>query len=235
MIAIVDQRVSISMKKALAELGFSVIPLPPFSRLSKPVASHPDMLIFPFEDRLFVHKSYYKEAKGVIDEIVSASGLSLALAETDISPAYPNDVALNLFCVGKSLIGKIVVLPKEVLEYARSKGYRVINTKQGYAKCSSIVLGENAVITADPSIEEAATMAGSEVLRISEGGVLLPPYPYGFLGGASGCTKDTVYFCGDIEKHPDAEKISAFCQKNGYRAVSLSREPLTDMGSILFL
>ena len=223
------------MTRSLSDLGFTVISLPPFSRLSPPVASHPDMLMLPLDGMLFVHKGYYEEAKTVVDEIVAASGRSLSLADTEVSPAYPNDVTLNLFRVGKCLIGKLDVLPKEILEYAKRKGYRLINTKQGYAKCSSVVLGENAVITADPSIEEAATMAGAEVLRISEGGVSLPPYPHGFLGGASGCTKDTVCFCGDIEKHPDAEKISAFCQKHGCRAVSLSHEPLADMGSILFL
>lgn len=223
------------MRKSLADLGFSVIPLPAFSRLMEPVASHPDMLMLPLEDKLFVHTSYYEEAKSTIDEIVAASKLSLALVDTKVSPEYPNDVTLNLFCVGKSLIGKTDVVPKEILEYAKSKGYRLINTKQGYAKCSAVVLGQNAVITADASIQAATVEAGADVLRIPEGGVALPPYLYGFLGGASACAKDTVYFCGDIERHPDIQEITMFCQKHGYRAVSLSEEPLADMGSILFL
>lgn len=223
------------MKEELSQAEFSVISLPPFSRLSEPVASHPDMLIFPFEDQLFVHKDYYEEAKAVVEEIVSASRHSLVLVDTEILPEYPNDVALNLLVTRKCLIGKLNAVPEPVLEYVGLKGYRLINTKQGYAKCSTVTLGENAVITADTSIKEAAIAAGADVLLITEGSVALPPYPYGFLGGASGYSKNTVYFCGDIQKHPDAERILAFCQKHGCRVISLSHEPLADMGSILFL
>lgn len=235
MIAIVDQRISLSIKNALSRLGFSVIPLPAFSRLSAPVASHPDMLMLPFEDRIFVHAIYYEEARNTIDEIIALSNRTLTLVEGEVLPEYPNDVSLNLFCIGKSMIGKQNVIPQTILEHAQEKGYRIINTNQGYAKCSSVLLGDRAVITADSAIERCIKNLGINVLRISEGSVALPPYPYGFLGGASGCFGNTVYFCGDLLGHPDAERIKAFCQATGFSTYSLSDEPLADHGSIFFL
>lgn len=235
MIAIVDQRIPVSMKNGLLNAGFSVIPLPAFSRLAPPVASHPDMLMFPFEDRLFVHKGYYEEACNTIDTIISASGLTLTLLDTEVAPEYPNDVSLNLFCIGKNLIGKKDIIPEAILDHAQEKGYCIIDTNQGYAKCSSVLLGDRAVITADPSIQSCIEALGIDVLRISKGAVSLPPYPYGFLGGASGCFGNTVYFCGDLEKHPDSKRIIAFCQKHSFSVHSLSSEPLADLGSIFFL
>ena len=56
MLAIIDCRMPKEAQDRLKELGFSVIPLPPFSRLAPPVASHPDMLLLPLGDRLFVHR-----------------------------------------------------------------------------------------------------------------------------------------------------------------------------------
>ena len=235
MIAVVDQRMSPLMQRSLWEHGFSVIPLPAFSRLSEPVASHPDMLIFPFEGTLFVHKEYYKEAHSVVDEIVALSGHSLLLIETEVSPKYPHDVALNLFCLGSNIFGKANTVPKTLRDYAQQRGYGIINTKQGYAKCSTVLLGNNAIVTADRSIQAAADKIGTDVLFVSASGVALPPYAYGFLGGASGYCNNTVYFCGDITLHPDAQSITSFCQKYNRTIVCLSDEPLTDMGSILFL
>lgn len=232
MIAVIDQRLSRKCRASLEKLGYTRIPLLPFSHLAEPVASHPDMLILPLGERLFVHTEYYKQARETLDRMVKESGLFLSCIETPISPEYPNDIALNLFVCGGTLFGRIDKAPCEVLSYAESIGHRLAPTKQGYAKCSVIPL-RNALITADRSIGTSAIQNGIDVLLIEEGHVSLPPYPYGFLGGASGVSHDTVYFCGELNTHPDADKIGNFCRKHGYKTVSLSDEPLYDVGSIL--
>ena len=235
MLAVTDVRIPAACRHALITRGFRVITLPPFSALDPRVASHPDMLILPLLDRLFVHKAYYEEASNFIDEILVHTNLRLTLTEDTVNANYPFDISLNLAAVGKLLIGRRDRMANAVVAFAENNGFSVCDAKQGYAKCSSVTLGEDAVITADASIKDAATEANADVLLITEGSVALPPYPYGFLGGASGYARDTIFFCGDIQKHPDAERIVAFCQKHGCRAISLSHEPLADMGSILFL
>ena len=235
MLAIIDCRMPKEAQDRLNELGFSVIPLPPFSRLAPPVASHPDRLLLPLGDRLFVHRDYYAEAPSLIDRIAAESGLTLCAVDTQIFAEYPNDIALNSFVVGKYLIGRTDKTPAAILDYANTLGYEPIFVKQGYAKCSTVPLGDSAIITADPSIEKAARTLDIATLLISAGGVSLPGYDYGFLGGACGVCDKRVFFCGDPSSHPNGAAIVAFCEVHGFDVLALHGASLFDVGSIFFL
>ena len=233
MLAVIDHRLPLPCRKRLLELGFTLLPLPPFSRLSAPVASHPDMLLLRMEDTLFCHRDYYTIAKSEVDQILHVSGLSLCLTEDNVGEVYPEDIALNFVFTGNCLLGKTEFLARKVKEYAETHRISLLSVNQGYAKCSTVVLG-GAIITADTGIEAAAKGAGVDTLLVASGGVSLPPYPYGFLGGASGVCGKTVFFCGNLKGHADGKAIETFCQKHGYAVVSLSDEPLFDAGTILF-
>lgn len=235
MIAVIDCRMPKEARDSLTRLGFSVIPLPPFSALSAPVASHPDMLLFPLGNRIFVHKAYYQETRQAIERIANESEKELFLVDVPVSSDYPYDIALNLFTVGKILFGRTDHIPNEIAEYANEMSYQLIHTRQGYAKCATVTLGERGIISADPSILQSAQKAGIDALKISQGNVLLPGYEYGFLGGASGHWDHGIFFCGDISAHPDFININRFCHNRGFHVTSLSRTPLLDVGTILFL
>ena len=103
------------------------------------------------------------------------------------------------------------------------------------SKCSTLIVGENDIITADRGIHRVAQSAGINSLLIGVGNVSLEPYEYGFIGGASGTLGNTVYFCGDLKEHPDKQKIVEFISACGKECVFLPFERLSDMGSILFV
>ena len=84
-------------------------------------------------------------------------------------------------------------------------------------------------------MHDVLTKHGIRVTLIENGDVLLPPYEYGFIGGASGVFGDTVYFLGDVTKHRSYEKIRKACEGEGKDVVSLSDEGLIDLGRIIFL
>ena len=67
------------------------------------------------------------------------------------------------------------------------------------------------------------------------GHISLPPYEYGFIGGASGECREEIYFCGDVKTHPSSREILEFIDKHGKKAISLSDGELLDIGSILFV
>ena len=84
-------------------------------------------------------------------------------------------------------------------------------------------------------MSEALKREGIEVCEIENGGILLPPHEYGFIGGAAGVYRNTVYFLGDVKKHKSAQKILDTCERAGFEAVSLSGEELADLGRIIFI
>ena len=234
MSVVTDIRIPEVCRAELEGRGFSCVSLPPFSALDVRVASHPDMLILPIGERLFVHKNYYEEAREAVDIIIGHTSLHLTLTDDRVGDLYPHDVPLNLIVSGNRIIGRQDTMSKSVAAYAEREALTVVNVKQGYAKCSTVVLGDKALITADPAIEKAARDLSLDVLRITPGHVSLRGYDCGFIGGASGVFHDTVFFCGNILSHPDGKTIVDFCSKHGFQVVSLSEEPLYDVGTLFF-
>jgi len=234
MIAVTDIRISKACRAELERRGFSCISLPPFSALDPRIASHPDMLILPIGRHLFVHKDYYAEAQEAIDSIIGHTALRLTLTDDRVENLYPRDIALNLIVSGNRIIGRQDTMSKVVAVYAKQEALTVGNVKQGYAKCSAVVLDDKALITADPAIEKAARDLALDVLRITPGHVSLRGYDCGFIGGASGVCHNTVFFCGNILTHPDGKIIVEFCSKYDFQVISLSEESLCDVGTLFF-
>ncbi len=232
-VALVGGAISEKCMEGLAAHGIDAITLPPYERLGSAVASHADLLALPLDRKIFVYGEYTE--RNEIDNRLSSTGCELIKIPSCPADKYPEDVGLNALLVGRRLFARLDCLSYPVSEYARKAGYELINIRQGYARCTAIPLSDNAVITADPSIAAAAEYHGIELLRISSGGVSLRGYDYGFIGGACGVLEDRVFFAGDLSSHPDGEGIAEFCERHGKTAVSLSNEPLCDVGSILFV
>ena len=229
---ITDNRIDKKCEKGLWERGFELIKLPPFSILQEPVAAHPDMLLFVGKGKLLCHADYFAIAKKEISLIAEIIGAELVLTRDTVGAKYPYDVIFNAAATGDRLICRRDAVSPSVAElYSENM---IIDVKQGYAKCSTSVVGDNAIITADPSISRAASERGIDVLSVSPLGVRLEGYDRGFIGGASGADEENVYFCGSVDLHPDGERIKDFCNKHGKTAVSLSDEPMYDYGTLIF-
>ena len=218
-----DCRISIKCLSKLKELGKIPILMPPFSKLSESVASHPDMLIFPGGDCLYTHRDYYKENKSLFDS------LPVKAVTTDeyINSTYPDDILFNAFAIGGRVFGK----KDKITKLIKSE---VVNVNQGYSKCSTAVISDSAIITEDKGIAKRALEFGIDVLAVESGHVNLSPFEYGFLGGASGLIDEGVIaFCGDVKLHPEYSSIFNFCNKHKVQIISLSDEKLYDYGSLI--
>ena len=150
---------------------------------------------------------------------------------------YPLNVALNAAVIGQYIVCRSDTLDPQVRAYCNSHGYQFIHVRQGYAKCSCAIVGNQAVITADKWIYHSIRELNEiDVILIGEGSICLEGAEYGFIGGASGYDPgtNTLYFCGNIARHPDGERISDFCRRHGVAVISLSDTVLTDIGGMIF-
>ena len=86
------------------------------------------------------------------------------------------------------------------------------------------------MITADCGIAKALSDVGTDVLVIPSGGIELPGYDYGFIGGASAVTDESVIFFGDIRSHGDYNAIVDFISRQGKTTEYIEGMSLTDYG-----
>ena len=197
-----------------------------------------------------------KHSGPTILDTVSADPVLGGSAPTKLSASYPDDCAYNAACTGKYLICRMDSTAPEILEYAEAHGMAVINVRQGYAKCSTVVVDENSIITYDRGIAKACAATGGRIIQadadtverhnekcstagaltvllVTPGHVLLPGMDTGFIGGASGRVGDEIVFNGDLSAHPDFVAIREFIENRGLKCKWFPEFPLTDIGSIV--
>ncbi|HEX2937719.1 MAG TPA: hypothetical protein VHO66_02260 [Ruminiclostridium sp.] len=215
---------------AVHKLGIDVIAVKPCSKLSKPVSSHADMLLHHLgEDQTVI--AYGEED---LKNQLQRYGFRAVTSNICALNRYPEEILLNAARVGNKLFANCSALDKTIKDYCDKQGVQVIPVKQGYAKCSVAVVDESSIITADPSIANAANAAGLDVLGIAPGYVELKGYDYGFLGGTCGkISKDILAFTGSVRLHPDYKRIEAFCNSKKVKILPLTNSTLIDIGGII--
>lgn len=200
------------------------------NKLDNEVAFHADMLF-----------SYLGAGNALISpnqELFKNSliGLGLRVEEAEFEPfkPYPNDILLNATLLGDYLICNEKHTSKKLLNFANENNMNIINSKQGYAKCSICVVNENAIITEDDGIASLLKNSQIDVLKVQPNQVNLSNKHFGFLGGASGkLSKGEILFNGNLKQHIDYNNIISFL--NNYKINALFDESynLTDIGGFL--
>lgn len=212
---------------ALISHGFEPIFVPQNDKFDSSISDHADMNILFLGNVVF---SGTNVRFGVNDKVISINRTAKAKL------LYPDDAYLNCVAIGKDLICNKKSIATEVIDYATTCGYSIINVNQGYTKCNIAVVSEKskAIITEDPGIYNSLIRAGYDVCLLETHSVKLQPYEYGFIGGSCGLHNNCLYFNGNIYLHPEIEKIFSFCKKYGVEIVALSDDELEDCGSLLF-
>ena len=235
-LAIVSERIKAQEKAALEAEGFSVLSCPASPLLPPPIAHHPDAIMALLGKTLYCYEGYYKENAAFFEALAKACPhLTVQTLKDAQTSLYPGDCAYNLLFIGRHAFFNPKGLSPALSEACEADGFFIHPVHQGYAACTVCALGDRHAITADGGMEKALRREGISVLKIAEGGISLPPYESGFIGGASGCYEKKVYFFGNITKHPSHKEIARFLSQAGFLPVSLSKEPLCDLGGILFI
>jgi len=227
---IIDPRLPMEIIKNLQISGFSTITAPLTELVDTPLSGHPDIQMFIHKDNLFVHPDIGLPFLNKIERYVN-----IIICSTKLQNIYPGDIPYNIACTGTAALHKKESTDKTIANYLLINKIEIFNTKQGYSKCSTLIVDDSSIITSDKAINLSAGKAGIDTLFITEGYIDLPGYNYGFIGGASGRFLDTIYFTGSINHHPDREKIKNFVERKGMQIKILSDQKISDAGSLFFI
>lgn len=222
---IMDFRTDKEALRTLNSLNIEVIPTCKIDSIQDSVCGHADMMIHHFGGGNFVTANeaydYFKKILPDADFVKGKKRL-----RTD----YPSDILYNTAVFGGAAICNRKFTAPEIL-----KRYdKILDVKQGYAKCSICIVNDNAIITADKKIAQICRQNKIDVLEIEEGYVELKGMNYGFFGGATGLIdSDILALNGELKTHKNAENIKAFCRNYNVDILELKSGIITDIGSIL--
>ncbi len=232
---LIDGRMSDECERALVLRGFYPIRLTRHAGLPEAISSHPDSLVFYHKNALISPSEYCECAPYVFTDIRDRHpDIKLIFSADELGNKYPLDCKMNARVHNGHLFAREKSVSSSITDYCLTLGYSIVNVSQGYPACSSLTFGA-AAITADRGMHTAFTNAGIDSYLIEAGGISLPPYDYGFIGGATGVYKDKIYFIGDYKTHPSADIIKEAIEHHGFTPVSLTDGPLVDLGGLIFL
>lgn len=230
--AIVSGNIPTEAKNKLAALT-DVFFLSPDESIASPVSTHPDMIVSIIGKNAVLPLEYAEKNPALCD-FLTQKGYAVILSEEKRAPIYPYDTALNCAVGNGFIVSRKKTTDKNVLALAEKNGYKIIDVNQGYAGCSTLIC-DNAVITSDSGIYNAAITNGLESVFVDKSGIALPGYDVGFIGGCGGYSDGTLYFFGKIDSVECGKKIRTFAEKREIAIVPLSDGRITDYGGIKFL
>jgi hypothetical protein len=221
---IADYRISIEAQERLWEMGDLLL----FQHESVvgALSGHPDISIF-------------HNGKNIIVSADIPAHVCNALKKHDIKyqqagevsgPDHPYSATFNASGTENVLIHNIKFTAVAVLDLYPGK--EIIDVKQGYARCSTLLLDDNHLITSDVGIAGKCRASGKDVLLVSPGDIVLPGMEYGLFGGCCGIISDTVVIYGSLKYHPQGSEIQNYIHKCGLEIFELVDEPLQDVGGI---
>lgn len=216
-------------------LGICVIPTQPVRRFYPFERYHADMQVLPGDgNTVFVLEQCYTLRERLQAHYKAVIPIPVLDDPAQAVIVYPYNTALNFTILQNTVIGNFKQTNGKVMSFFSEKKFRLLQTKQGYSKCSTAVVSDKAIITADESIYRVATENNIDVLKIREGYIDLPGTNYGFIGGCCGkLNEQLLAFTGNIKEHPDYTDIKAFCGNYAVDIYSLSTSKLLDVGGII--
>ena len=230
MIAVLSEKISEEFEKITKIKSFG---LKSFENLDFPVNTHADMLICKIENTVFCYEKYYYSNKEIFDNIESL-GYKINLVSKECNKNYPNDIALNVLVMGKTIFCKVKNTANELLTFAKENGYKIVDVKQGYSACSTLVLDENHAITIDKTIEKALKNENKEVILISSENIRLDGYNCGFIGGSCGVYDNKFFIFGKLDRISEHEKIEKLLKKLNFEKTEILNGEVYDFGGVKF-
>ncbi|QQK07719.1 DUF6873 family GME fold protein [Miniphocaeibacter halophilus] len=227
---IISYKSSKQFKNLLNDLKIDYIETIKCKDLDLPVDDHPDMVIHPVNYSTFVvyneHFDYYLDK-------TKKYNINIIKSKEKLNPKYPKDILLNISRLNNYYFYKKDFID-ENLQYLLDKENTGITVNQGYAKCSSMIIKENTVITTDLKLHKIFLNLGLKSYLLNPNFIDLSGYNTGFIGGTCGnIGKDEVIFYGNLKKYKYYEELRKILEREKIDYYYPNVDTFIDRGSII--
>lgn len=233
MICFVDYRTTYTEINTLKKLDFDVIKVPKDNNLYNAINGHVDIqlnILNKENPTVIINKNISNSFKKKLNN----RNIKFIESNSTLLETYPSNIALNAYITNNYLIHNLKFTDKEILTYCKNK--KLINIKQGYAKCSILPLREKAIITSDKGIYNALKNEDFDILLVPFGDIELTGLDYGFIGGVGGMISDNcMAFFGSLENYSFGLEVKKFLYKYDIKPLYLQNSNLIDRGSLFVL
>lgn len=230
MIAIVDRAYYDILRDKLGEFNIKVFPSFESKILKGAVKTHPDMSLFKFDEENLIAS---QESFCYYNEIFKGTKINIINAGEDPLEKYPGDVKFNALRVGEHLICKRVVCAEAIV--SRFDQDKIINSSQGYVKCSVIDIGAKYFVTDDIYLHKIINGLDYKSILLEKGLVKIKDYDYGFIGGASGYARDKIFLTGKIKDEANKIRLEEFAEEINKELIYLTEYDIFDIGTLMIM
>lgn len=220
--AIIGEKYDKKLRNSIENLGYKCIVLEKHKKIEWQINSHADIIAFVTQKgEIIVENSIncdFEHIKG----------------DTLLQKGYPRNIAYNGLLMGDNFFHNLKYTDKQILTHLGD--VKLHNVKQGFSKCSVLVIDEKTAITSDKGIAKVLKNNKIDVLEIASGYIDLEGYNYGFIGGCGFMNNENqLILTGKISHHIDYDKIIEFLEMRKIEIKYLTDEKIFDVGSILIV
>lgn len=216
----------------LKKLGIECVATEKNTFLPPNICGHSDLQFCILPDKTVLTDQRLLELSGSLKSL----GFRIINSEEKLEDKYPNDCLFNVLIIGKTAVLNTKSCANEIIYELNRQSCRIIDVSQGYTRCSTAVVSQNAAITADKVIAQKLAESGFDVLKICPGSIDLYGYEYGFIGGCCGLiSPNEIAFTGSLDGHPNNKEIKDFLHNHDVKVIYLTERKVFDIGGIIQL
>lgn len=230
MIAIVDRAYYDILRDKLNKFNINSFPSFESRILKGAVKTHPDMSLFKYDEETLIAS---RESFDYYNEIFKGTKINIINADEDPHEKYPSDVKFNALRAGEHLICKKDVCAEAIVS-CFDEG-KIINSSQGYVKCSVIDIGSEYFASDDKYLYEIIKSLGQKCILLDKGFVKIKDYDYGFIGGASGYARDKIFLTGKIINEANRIRLEEFSREINKELIYLTEYDIFDIGTLMIM
>jgi hypothetical protein len=235
MLIIVDKKIPREAKGKLSAKG-SLLELETDGIVYPAISGHPDIFFCQTPQTLIISpdlpENYIQKIKE--EKLPFTLGNPESQVESVKSEVkYPASVRFNAVVNDHYLVHRLEFTDPVILQNCRTQ--KKVSVKQAYTRCNLLLLKDDHYLTSDKGIHKNLKRIGLEGIFVSPEGILLPGFPNGFIGGATGLLNDNVHIIGSLSHYSEGQAIRKFLEDLKYGIVELYQGPLFDGGGILFM